>query len=81
MLFFDLDGTLTDSNGVWKDVDRTFLARRGLPYTHAYYEGVAHTSSPPPPGLPRSSATCRNPARRLWRSGWNWPRTPMPTSP
>ena len=46
MLFFDLDGTLTDSNGVWKDVDRTFLARRGLPYTHAYYEGVAHTIFP-----------------------------------
>ena len=31
MFFFDLDGTLIDSNGIWKDVDRTFLARRGLP--------------------------------------------------
>ena len=28
MFFFDLDGTLIDSNGVWKEVDRTFLARR-----------------------------------------------------
>lgn len=46
MLLFDMDGTLIDSNGVWKDVDRTFLARRGLPYTHAYYEGVAHTILP-----------------------------------
>ena len=46
MLFFDLDGTLVDSNGIWKDVDRTFLAKRGLPYTHAYYEGVAHTIFP-----------------------------------
>lgn len=46
MLFFDLDGTLIDSNGVWKEVDRAFLARRGLPYTHAYYEGVAHTIFP-----------------------------------
>ena len=46
MLFFDLDGTLIDSNGIWKDVDRTFLARRGLPYTQAYYEGVAHTIFP-----------------------------------
>ena len=46
MLFFDMDGTLIDSNGIWKDVDRTFLARRGLPYTHAYYEGVAHTIFP-----------------------------------
>jgi HAD superfamily hydrolase (TIGR01509 family) len=46
MLFFDMDGTLIDSNGIWKDVDRTFLARRGLAYTHAYYEGVAHTIFP-----------------------------------
>ena len=46
MFFFDLDGTLIDSNGVWKEVDRKFLAKRGLPYTHAYYEGVAHTILP-----------------------------------
>lgn len=46
MLFFDMDGTLIDSNGVWKNVDREFLARRGLAYTHAYYEGVAHTILP-----------------------------------
>ena len=24
MLLFDMDGTLIDSNGVWKDVDREF---------------------------------------------------------
>lgn len=41
-----MDGTLIDSNGIWKDVDRIFLARRGLPYTHAYYEGVAHSIFP-----------------------------------
>lgn len=46
MFFFDLDGTLIDSNGIWKNVDREFLARRGMPYTHAYYEGVAHTIFP-----------------------------------
>lgn len=46
MYFFDFDGTLIDSNGIWKNVDREFLARRGLPYTHAYYEGVAHTILP-----------------------------------
>ncbi|MCI2058270.1 MAG: HAD-IA family hydrolase [Oscillibacter sp.] len=46
MLFFDMDGTLIDSNGLWRDVDRTFLARRGLSYSHAYYEGVAHTIFP-----------------------------------
>ena len=46
MFLFDMDGTLIDSNGVWKNVDREFLAKRGLPYTHAYYEGVAHTILP-----------------------------------
>lgn len=43
MLIFDLDGTLVDSNGVWLEVDKTFLSRRGVPYTREYYEGVAHT--------------------------------------
>ena len=46
MYLFDLDGTLIDSNGIWANVDRTFLARRGLPYTKEYYEGVAHTILP-----------------------------------
>lgn len=46
MFLFDLDGTLINSNGIWKNVDRAFLARRGLPYTHAYHEGVAHTIFP-----------------------------------
>ena len=46
MLLFDLDGTLIDSNGLWVDVDRTFLERRGLEYTKEYYEGVAHTIFP-----------------------------------
>ena len=46
MFIFDLDGTLIDSNGIWADVDRTFLARRGFEYTKEYYEGVAHTIFP-----------------------------------
>ena len=46
MFLFDLDGTLIDSNGVWKDVDRAFLSRRGFSYTKAYYDGVAHTILP-----------------------------------
>lgn len=46
MFLFDMDGTLIDSNSIWKNVDREFLSRRGLPYTHAYYEGVAHTIFP-----------------------------------
>ena len=43
MLIFDLDGTLIDSNDVWVEVDKTFLARRGAPYTREYRDGVAHT--------------------------------------
>lgn len=46
MLLFDMDGTLIDSNGIWKDVDTAFLAKRGLPYTKEFYEGVAHTIFP-----------------------------------
>ena len=46
MLIFDMDGTLIDSNGIWRDVDTAFLAKRGLPYTQEYYEGVAHTVFP-----------------------------------
>lgn len=42
MLIFDLDGTLIDSNGVWAEVDKTFLTRRGVPYTKEYHDGVAH---------------------------------------
>ena len=43
MLIFDMDGVLTDSNGIWKQVDIDFLAKRGMPYTRDYYDGVAHT--------------------------------------
>lgn len=46
MLIFDMDGTLIDSNGIWREVDEAFLAKRGYPYTRAYYEGVAHTIFP-----------------------------------
>ncbi|MBQ0038294.1 MAG: HAD family phosphatase [Clostridiales bacterium] len=46
MLIFDMDGTLIDSNGIWREVDEAFLAKRGYPYTQEYYEGVAHTIFP-----------------------------------
>jgi len=46
MLIFDMDGTLIDSNGIWRDVDIAFLEKRNLPYTKEYYEGVAHTIFP-----------------------------------
>lgn len=46
MLLFDLDGTLLDSNGIWREVDETFLARRKMEYSREYYNGVAHTALP-----------------------------------
>ena len=46
MFFIDMDGTLIDSNRIWKEVDHEVLARRNLPYTREYYNGVAHTIFP-----------------------------------
>lgn len=38
---FDLDGTLLDSMWVWSEVDRRFLARRGLALPPDYMEAVS----------------------------------------
>ena len=46
MKLFDFDGTLVDSNGVWVEVDNTFLARRGLTATVEYSETVGHSIFP-----------------------------------
>lgn len=47
MYFFDLDGTLLDSNGIWLDIDRDFLARHGIsPVPEDYTEYVTHHSFP-----------------------------------
>lgn len=46
MLIFDMDGTLIDSNGIWRGVDEAFLAKRGYHYTEEYCAGVAHTIFP-----------------------------------
>ena len=43
---FDLDGTLLDSNGVWRWVDETFVGRHGLQLTDEYNEYVAHAIFP-----------------------------------
>lgn len=47
MYLFDLDGTLIDSNGIWAEVDRTFLARRGYPYTQGVLRGRGAHYLPP----------------------------------
>lgn len=46
MYIFDLDGTLLDSNGIWYEVDRKFLARRGMSYTEEFRDGVEYTTQP-----------------------------------
>lgn len=46
MLIFDLDGTLTASNDLWVEVDREFLARRGLRSTREYETAVARSIFP-----------------------------------
>lgn len=43
MYFFDLDGTLLDSNGIWLDIDIDFLGRQGIsPVPEEYTEYVTH---------------------------------------
>lgn len=46
MYIFDLDGTLTDSNGLWLEVDMEFLSRRGLAPTAEYEDAVARSIFP-----------------------------------
>ena len=46
MELFDFDGTLVDSNGVWEDIDNSFLARRGLTPTREYSHTVGHSIFP-----------------------------------
>ena len=45
MYFFDLDGSLMDSNGAWAAIDRAFLSRYGVENVPAdYTEYVTHHS-------------------------------------
>ena len=47
MYFFDLDGTILDSNGAWGDIDRAFLGRWGVnPVPADYTEFVTHHNFP-----------------------------------
>lgn len=40
MYIFDLDGTITDTNGLWREVDAEFLGKRGLASTPEYEKKV-----------------------------------------
>ena len=46
MYIFDLDGTITDTNGLWLEVDKEFLSRRGLPHTQEYQRVVERSIYP-----------------------------------
>lgn len=46
MYIFDLDGTITDTNGLWAEVDREFLSRRGLAPTQEYQQVVERSIYP-----------------------------------
>lgn len=46
MYIFDLDGTITDSNGLWLEVDHRFLSRRGLTPTREYLDMVGRSIFP-----------------------------------
>ena len=46
MKLFDLDGTLIDSNGVWREVDYKFLNKRNLEATNEYLDAVSHAIFP-----------------------------------
>lgn len=46
MYIFDLDGTITDTNGLWIEVDNEFLARRGLAPTPEYTDVVSRSIYP-----------------------------------
>lgn len=37
---FDLDGTLLDSMGIWAEIDKRFLSKRGIPLPEDYVERV-----------------------------------------
>lgn len=43
---FDLDGTITDSNGLWLEVDHQFLSRRGLASTPEYLDAIGRSIFP-----------------------------------
>lgn len=43
---FDLDGTLLDSNGIWRSIDERFVQQRGRVLTDEYNDYVSHAIFP-----------------------------------
>ncbi|MEA3474995.1 MAG: HAD family phosphatase [Candidatus Cloacimonadota bacterium] len=44
-VIFDLDGTLIDSMGVWAEVDKEYLGKRGLPVPDNLFQDMEHGDS------------------------------------
>ena len=44
-VLFDLDGTLIDSMGVWAEVDKEYLGKRGLPVPYDLFQDMEHGDS------------------------------------
>ena len=41
-IIFDLDGTLLDSTGMWKEIDKKFFAKRNMEVPPQYAEEIVH---------------------------------------
>ena len=80
-LLFDLDGTLIDSNHIWQQIDVEFLARRGIPWTETYNQGVIHATFPTAACFAGNSADYPRPRMRSWQSGCLWPIGLFPDIP
>lgn len=46
MILFDLDGTLSETNEIWEEIDVAFLGKRGLTPTEEYVYTVGHSIFP-----------------------------------
>ena len=44
-VIFDLDGTLIDSMGVWAEVDKEYLGKRGIPVPDDLFQDMEHGDS------------------------------------
>ena len=44
-VLFDLDGTLIDSMGVWAEVDKEYLGKRGMPVPYDLFQDMKHGNS------------------------------------
>ena len=76
MIFFDLDGTLIDSNGVWLQVDHDFLGRRGLQVTEEYSYVVGHSIFPVAAQFTKDYYGLPDTPSPSWTSGRPWPGRP-----